>query len=120
MPVGLLATGPEAGLCGLFAQALWGDFDAAAVGPVMSTYREAFGRGIPMMAYVNRILEAADIPQVAALAAERPLMVAFADAELSLVEPAWQEYLAKHATVTSALAVDEALAWLAETLNADR
>jgi hypothetical protein len=120
VPMGLLAMGPEAGLCGLFAQAMWQDFDAAAVGPVIGTYRKAFGRGIPMMAYVHRILEVADIPHVAALAAERPLMVAFPDEEMSLVEAEWQESLRRRAAVTSGVTVNEALAWLAEALKADR
>jgi hypothetical protein len=71
--VSLLATGPEAGLAGLFAQAMWGEFDAAAIGPVPESYLEAFGPGLPMMAYVADILSVADIPQVTALAAQRPL-----------------------------------------------
>lgn len=120
VPVGLVALGPEAGLCGLFAQALWGDFDAAAIGPVMSTYREAFGPGVPLMAYVSRILKVADIPQVATLAADRPLMIAFADGELSLVGAGWREHLTQLATVKPDLTADDAIAWLAETLKADR
>jgi len=73
--VSLLAIGPEAGLAGLFAQAMWNGFDAAAVGPVPNSYLDAFGPGIPMMACVANILSVADIPQVKALAAERPLRV---------------------------------------------
>jgi hypothetical protein len=73
--VSLLATGPEAGLAGLLAQAMWGDFDAAAVGPVPASYMDAFGPGIPMMACAANILSVADVPQVKALAAEQPLKV---------------------------------------------
>ncbi len=72
-PVSLLATGADAGLCGLFAQAMWGEFAAAAIGPTMESYADTFGPGIPLMGYVNRILEVADIPHVRALAAQRPL-----------------------------------------------
>jgi len=73
--VGLLALGPEAGLAGLFAQAMWGDFDSVAVGPVPGSYLDAFGPGLPMMACVANILSVADLPQVRALAGERPLKV---------------------------------------------
>jgi hypothetical protein len=86
----------------------------------MSTYHEAFGPGVPMMAYVNRILEVADIPHVAALGGERPLMVAFADKELSLVRAEWREHLAQLAAVKPGLTADDAIAWLAETLKAHR
>ena len=72
-PVSLLALGPDAGLAGLFAQAIWGEFDAAAVGPMMSSYGDAFRSSIPLMAYVPGILHVADIPHVRALADERPL-----------------------------------------------
>jgi dienelactone hydrolase len=84
--VALLATGPEAGLAALFAQALWGEFDAAAVGPVPETYLDAFGPGLPLMAYVAGILGLADLPHVRALAEQRPL--------LSLDHPQGQEALA--------------------------
>ncbi len=111
-PVGLVALGPEAGLYGLFAQALWGEFDAVSVGPMMSTYLEAFGPGIPMAAYVNRILFAADIPHVAALAAARPLQLSFAHDECAARYPQWAQYLDQHATLTDGLSVERALGWM--------
>jgi hypothetical protein len=115
--VGLIALGPEAGLYGLFAQALWGEFEAVSVGPMMSTYLEAFGPGIPMAATVNRILFAADIPHVATLAAARPLQLSFAQDEYARRYPQWARYLNEHATLTEGLSVESALGWMKTHLS---
>jgi dienelactone hydrolase len=117
--IGLLALGPEAGLYGLFAQALWSPqpYMAAAVGPVMGSYREAFGPGIPMAAYVNRILEVADIPQVVALASGRPLRIAFAHDDYSRRRPEWADYAAETALVVGELSVEEGLSFLEDELT---
>lgn len=72
-PIALVALGPEAGLAGLFAQALWPEFEAVAVGPIAHSFLDAFGPGLPLMAYVPNILKVADISHLCKLAAERPL-----------------------------------------------
>jgi len=111
-PAALLALGPDAGLYGLFAQALWGEFGAAALGPTMGTYLEAFGPGVPLAAYVDRILEAADMPQVAALAAERPLLWAVAHDAYRQQYPGWGGHLAQHGDVADVLPAEAGLQWL--------
>lgn len=116
-PVGLLARGADAGLYGLFAQAMWGEYNAAAVGPMMGTYFEAFGPGIPLAAHVSGMLFAADIPHVAGLAAEHPLWVAFTHSEYQERYPEWVEHLGQQATVADSLPVEEAIRWLGEQLR---
>jgi hypothetical protein len=108
VPIALFAVGPEAGLSGLFAQGMWMDFDTAAVGPVMASYLDAFGADIPLMAYVANILHVADIPHVAALAAERPLMLATRETSAEK----WWKHLRGQATLTSELQAEDAFEWL--------
>jgi hypothetical protein len=114
--IGLLALGPEAGLAGLFAQALWLDFDAAAIGPVPGSFLEAFGPGLPPMAYVPDILSAADIPQVADLAADLPLRLALTGG----YSGPWYDHLGKRAVVVPTMEPEAALAWLAEQMKRPR
>ncbi len=92
-PVGLVGDGPSAGLYVLFAQALWPEAGAVAAGPVPSSYFEAFGPGVPMAAYVSGILRVADIPHVAALAAEHPLALSVSGDSLAQRYPEWAQKL---------------------------
>ncbi|MGQ9732278.1 MAG: hypothetical protein ACUVX8_13530 [Candidatus Zipacnadales bacterium] len=112
----LLAVGAEAGLAGLFAQALWLGFEAVAVGPIPGSFLEAFGSGLPLMVYVPDILAIADIPQVATLAAERPLSLALTG---NYAGP-WYSDLAHHTTLVSQLDPPIALEWLTSIARGSR
>jgi len=106
-PVGLLALGPQAGLYGLFSQALWHEFDAVAAGPMPGSYMDSFESEMPQAAIVPNILSVADIPHVAALAAHRPLLAQWTGE---------RGYAARPMEVSEGLDAAAGLSWLAERL----
>ncbi len=110
--VDMLALGPESALSALFAQALWGEFHAVALGPLPSTVHRAFLRDLPTMGYVASILHVADIPHVAGLAADRPLLLGFGDDSFASHYPEWSSFLAIQADQVEILDVASGLTWL--------
>jgi hypothetical protein len=116
--VGLIAADPVAAPSALAAQALWGEIDALALGPMFGSWLGAFERDdFPMTAYVSRILLELDVPQLVALAADHPLRIAFDDDGLPTHYPDWSEWIEQHADVEAAFGVEQALPWIAEQLG---
>jgi len=116
-PVGLLALGDGAAFSALVAQALFGEYDAVALAPLSSTLFRAFSsEGVPLQMYVANLLDAADIPQVIALAADRPLLVGLEDDEYLTRYPAWATIVQQRATLQEGLTEAEGLAWLTDQL----
>ena len=113
-PVGLLALSPDSALAGLYAQALYGGFDAVALGPMPSSYLDAFTTGISHQSYVARILEVADIPQLVHLAAERPITLGFSSTTYRTVYPAWAPEVEP---LLGEVALEPALDWLRAALK---
>lgn len=108
-PAVLLALGEDAGLVGLYAQAAFAPYEAAVIGPTAGTYLEAHDRGMPLMSHMQGILRVADLPHVAALAAERPLVWATRWEGVAAVYPAWAAALRPRVGAAERLSLDEAL-----------
>jgi len=116
-PVGVVAAGADAGLYALFAQALWPEAAAVAAGPVPATSFEAFGPGIPMAAYVSDILSVADVPHVAALAAERPLALSVTGDSLAQRYPDWARTLERDHVLVQPSEPSGMVRWTCEHLR---
>ncbi len=92
-PMILVGLGGLGGTVGLFTQALYGVYDAAVLGPTPSSYLETFERELPEMMMVFGILKLADFPQVARLAAQRPLAWSTDWDKLKTRSPQWHRAL---------------------------
>lgn len=111
-PVGLLALGEEASLTALFTQALYPEFDAVALGPVMGTFLERFVRTVPLAARVFGVLLEADIPHMIWLAGEQPLYVNLASDYYASYHSAWPDALGDRVTFDVAPGRDDGIGWL--------
>ncbi len=118
VPIGLLAV-DEAALPGLFAQAVWQPFDAVAVGPLTSTFLDRFGIGMRLSFHVSHILNVADVPHVASLAAGRPLLLALATSSYEERYPEWASHLKQSAELATELDSSDALGWLGQRLGGE-
>lgn len=111
-PVGLVAVGAEASTEALFAQSLYGEYDAASIGQTPSTWFDAFSRQPTWSSYVFGILEVADVPQLAYLAGEKPLRVELTTTSWRTHYGAFFERLNERVSVQPHVALPEALAWV--------
>jgi hypothetical protein len=107
----LVALGAEASIEALYSQALYGEYDAAVMGPMFSTMLDSYAHTAPWSSFVFDLLSVADVPQLAWLAAERPLRI-----ELST--PTWLGYhgwmyerLASRATLEPPAGIADAIRW---------
>lgn len=92
-PMFLVGIGGPGGAVTLFSQAVYGAYDAAVVGPTPSSYLETFVRELPEMMMVFGILSDADFPQVARLAADKPLGWSTDWEKLKEQSPKWHREL---------------------------
>lgn len=117
-PIGLLALGEHAALTAAFSQAMYGAYDAASIGPVMSTFMESFQRELPMATRVFGLLKHGDMPQVLWLAAERPLQLVLTSESHTLYHrDDWVDAVADRAQQTDSLTRTSGLTWLADQLR---
>lgn len=115
--VGLLALGEHAALYAAFAQAMYLEYDAVALGPVMTTFMETFLRTVPAMTRVFGLLEHADMPQVLWLAGEQPMSVVLANDVYRQYAGPWVGALDGRVRIADDASFDAGVAWLTETLN---
>lgn len=108
-PALLVAAGLDASLVGLYAQAAFAPFEAAVIGPMPSSYRATFDLELPRQAFVFGILEHADFPQLARLAAERPLAWVTDWEGLHAGAPEWGEDLEGRGARLDHLSTESAL-----------
>ncbi|RLB63128.1 MAG: hypothetical protein DRI90_07555, partial [Deltaproteobacteria bacterium] len=116
-PIGLLALGDASAFSALVAQALFGEYDALALAPLSSTLFRAFSpAGVPLQMVVADLLHTADIPHIAALASDHPLLLGFEDSDYLARYPEWASVLQQSTTINEGLTETEAISWLAEQL----
>ena len=115
--IGLLAVGARVGLDGLFAQSMFSAFDVIAINSIASSYFKAFDNELHHAGYVHDILSVADVPQLVAMASERPAYVAFSDELYRERYPSWAAELDRKGIVSTSPDIHLSIVFVRESLD---